>query len=118
MPDDTVKVKLLDKLSVMYIEINPDSAILFGKQGDSIAENLHYYEGQIRCLVNTAFAHIMHGNWADATIVMNRVIPLCQEYHPEYLLLSYSAMFAITGDQGRYGRGRYMERQATNGHAE
>ncbi len=112
MPEDTVKVKQLEILSVMYIEINPDSAILFGMQGDSISEKLYYYEGQIRCLTNTAFAHIMHGNWAEATIVMNKAIPLCQEYHPEYLLLSYCAMFAITAIKGDMdGAGIWKDRQ-------
>lgn len=66
MPEDAVKVNQLERLSVMYIEINPDSAILFGKLGDSIAEKSHYYEGQIRCLTNITFAHIMHSNWAVA----------------------------------------------------
>ena len=100
MPDDTIKVNQLEKLTVMYIEINPDSAILCGMQGDSIAEKLQYYDGEIRCLANTAFGHIMHSNWADATILMNKAIPLCEQYHPEHLLLTYCTMFAIMAIKG------------------
>ena len=99
---DNNAVDQLEKLSEMYMSRNPDSTILFADRGDSIAEKIHYYKGQVICLTSSAMAHNIQSNWATATLKMNKAIPICQQHEPDLLLLAYDIMFAISGIKGEY----------------
>jgi signal transduction histidine kinase len=99
---DSNAVDQLQKLSEMYMSRNPDSTILFSDRGDSIAEKIHYYKGQVVCLMSSAMAHNIQSNWASATLKMNKAIPICQQHEPELLLQAYNVMFAISGIKGEY----------------
>jgi hypothetical protein len=97
---DSNAVDQLLKLSQMYHSVNADSTILFADRGDSIAESIHYYRGQIMCLVGSAMGNVTHSNWANATLKMNKALPICQQHEPDLLLLMYNIMFAISGIKG------------------
>ena len=99
---DRNAVDQLRKLADMHISRNPDSTILFADRGDSIAEAIHYYEAQVMCLATSAIAHNIRGNWAAATLKMNKALPICQQHEPDLLLLVYNIMFAISGIKGEF----------------
>ena len=50
----------------------------------------------------SALAQNIHGNWANATLKMNKAIPICQQHEPNLLLLAYNIMFAISGIKGEF----------------
>jgi two-component system NtrC family sensor kinase len=99
---DVNSVDQLRRLSEMYYTRNLDSTVLFADIGDSIAESIHYYEGQVACLVGSAMAHALHSDWAGATLKMNKALPICRQHTPDLMLLMYNIMFAISGIKGEY----------------
>jgi len=104
MKGDSNAVDQLNKLAQMYFSVNPDSAILFADRGDSLAETINYYKGQVLCLVASALSNITHSNWATATLKINKAMPICQQHEPDYLLLMYNVMFAISGIKGEFDK--------------
>ena len=60
-------------------------------------------------MAGSAFAHIAHGNWADATIIMNRAIPISEDYYPDFKILTYNVMFAVAGVKGDWAEAGFWK---------
>ena len=94
--EDTSKVNSLTKLAAMYLLINPALTIKFAKEGAAIAEKIHYPQGEINCLGQSAFCFALGGEWAKATNDVNVAIPLCEKYNPRNLIYMYNIMFIVS----------------------
>jgi tetratricopeptide (TPR) repeat protein len=63
---DTVKVNLLNQISLNFSEINPDSTLFYGNQALDLSKKIHYKEGEIFALLNTSFGFALSGNYSRA----------------------------------------------------
>src|SRR4030095_574429 len=64
--EDTNKVNLLNKLSIIYLFINPESAINFAKEGRDLARKLNYSKGEGTALNGLGEASHTVGDYPQA----------------------------------------------------
>ena len=65
-----------------------------------IAEKIHYYNGRISCLGQSAFSYAISGEWVKATINVNEAIPLCEKYNPGTMVYMCNIMVIILATKG------------------
>ncbi|MFQ5335397.1 MAG: tetratricopeptide repeat protein, partial [Flavobacteriales bacterium] len=66
LPDDTVKVNVLDSLFATYTGDNLDVAVGFARQGLRLSEKLSFHMGRAWCLYDLGKYHYMQGRYEQA----------------------------------------------------
>ncbi len=93
-PDDTTKVKALNHLAAMYINIaDGEKVMYYAGMGDSIAKMIDYPIGRIECLGNIAFWNARSQNWPLSIQTIQEAIPICEKYKPAALVYMSNLMF-------------------------
>jgi len=104
-PDDTTKVNHLVKLASMYLDSNPNLTVKYADEGAELAEKIKFPTGQIACLGQAAFSLAISGEWAKATIRVNKAIPLCEKYQPKDLIYMNNLMCINATTRGDFKGG-------------
>ena len=113
-PDDTTKVNHLVKLASMYLDSNPDVTVRYADEGAALAEKINFPMGQIACLGQAAFSLAIIGEWAKATIRINKAIPLCEKFQPKSLIYMNNLMCINATTRGDFKGGLEYALKAKN----
>ena len=69
---DTSRVKLLNKISDVYLYTKPEKSIEYAKQGLALSEKIEYKEGQSICLRNLGIAYCQIGKFDSAMVFFEK----------------------------------------------
>jgi len=97
MPDDSVKVRHLVKVSAMYFIKKADTALRLCLQADSLAESIQDYDGEIQALRSAGWSLATMGEQTRAFYYTNKAIALAEEHDPKQLVSLYGINFYIFG---------------------
>jgi len=113
-PDDSTKVNHLVKLASMYLDSNPELTVRYADDGAALAEKINFPPGQIACLGQAAFSLAVIGEWAKATIRINKAIPLCEKFQPKNLIYLNNLMCINAATRGDFKGGLEYALKAKN----
>lgn len=100
---DTQKVLTLDSIAAYYKDINPDTGIIFARQGLELAQELKYTygEGSLRLMLSLLYGHI--GDMDDASAQGMQAVQLFKKaaFNIE-MARAYNQLGANEGKRGNY----------------
>lgn len=73
---DTVRVRILNTLAETYADIDPDSAIIYGKQAQSLSEQLAFNPGLAEALRIIGVCHMREQEYGIASSHLHRALTL------------------------------------------
>jgi class 3 adenylate cyclase len=74
LPDDSLKVNSLIALSTVYLDLDLDSAILYGEQARELAVRLNFRSGIGWACKAIAFAHVYRSDYSEAAIQLQNAL--------------------------------------------
>jgi len=120
--EDTIRVLLLDSLSLSYTWSSADTAWMYASQELELAKKLNYKKGEAYGLISLGQAETTLGNYNNALSYIYQSIPLCVELGDSLGLFSaYNGLFFCYRELGDFEKSkswayqclRWVERSPT-----
>ena len=99
---DTARVNLLNELSKLYFNDNPDTAIIIASSSRKLAEQINFKTGLALAIKNMGIGYYLKGEYKDAVINWQQALEVYKQYGDEKgvanMLSNQGAVYFAQGD--------------------
>jgi signal transduction histidine kinase len=103
--EDTSRVVVLRNLARAYLNLKPDSTLLFASEGLSLARKINFKRGEATCLIGIAQVFSLSGNYPRSLALFLQALKIAEEIKDKNLettaLSSLADLYFYSGDINR-----------------